>query len=50
MSNPARATFDRAGEPGAAGIGRARDGWPDPVDRVVALFSGPRPAPIPEGG
>lgn len=48
MSNPARTTFTAPESQGAAGIGRARDGWPDPVDRVVALFSGPRPAPIPE--
>ena len=42
MSNAARAAITPLEDEPAGG---PRDGWPDPVDRVVALFSGAMPAP-----
>lgn len=40
MSSPARATVDALAGRGPAGPAGSRDGQRDPVDRVVALFSG----------
>ena len=42
MSNAARSAITPLDDEPA---GHPRDGWPDPVDRVVALFSGAVPAP-----
>jgi hypothetical protein len=49
MSSPARAAIPALESRGPVEIGRGRDGAADPVDRVVALFSGAGRPPAAEG-